>query len=92
MKQKDIMRTVAASWNMLSDVEKEPFAQMHKNDVIRYENEKKDLETKGFFIDQEGQDSRVLGKKIAAKNAPVKPKRVKSAYMLFVIENQKVLA
>ena len=31
---------------------------MHEEDAKRFEKEKKEIETKGFFIDKDGNDSR----------------------------------
>ena len=91
MKQADVMRGLAAAWGKLSETAKKPYLKMHEADVKRYEKEKKDLATKGYFINKEGQDSRTLGKKNAAKDAAVQPKRALSAYLFFSIENLKNL-
>ena len=63
------MKGLAGEWNQLSDKEKTPYVKLQETDVKRFEKETKDLATKGFFINKEGQDNRTL---------KVKVKRVKA--------------
>jgi len=44
----------------MSDAEKKPFIKMHEKDQKRYQKEMSDLEAKGFFINQDGENSREL--------------------------------
>ena len=78
------MKAVAEAWSKFTDAQKKPFIKMHEDDVKRFEKEKKDLETKGFFIDKDGNDSRKLGMKEFAKHAAVQPKRPMTSYMFFM--------
>ena len=66
-------------WNKLSDSERKKFDELHAKDVIRYENQKKELKEKGYFMLEDGtksSDHQVQGKKKATKSAK---KEAKSA-------------
>jgi len=58
----------------MTDAQKKPYNKLHEADVKRFEKEKRDLDTQGFFINKEGQDSRTLRVKVkkgkAAAAAP----------------------
>ena len=60
----DCMRAIAAAWGTMTDSEKKPYNKLHEADVKRFEKEKSDLDTQGFFINKEGQDSRTLRVKV----------------------------
>lgn len=60
----DCMRALAAGWGQMGDAEKKPYNKLRDADVKRFEKEKSDLDTQGFFINKEGQDSRTLRVKV----------------------------
>ena len=64
------MRALAAEWGQMGDVEKKSYNELHYADVKRFEKEKIDLDTQGFFINKEGQDSRTLRVKVKRGKAP----------------------
>ena len=67
----DCMRAVAAEWGKMTEADKKPYVKLHDADVKRYEKEKSDLDTQGFFINKEGQDSRTLRVKVKRGRAVV---------------------
>lgn len=63
----------------MTDADKKKFNDLHDKDVVRYENQKKELKDKGFFILEDGtksSDHQVQGKKKATKS---EKKEAKSA-------------
>ena len=74
-------------WNKLPANEKKKYDDMHDKDVIRYENQLKELEKKGYFTMEDGSkssDHTPKVKKQTAKNDPkddkvekIKPKKKK---------------
>lgn len=60
----DCMRALAAGWGELTEAQKKPYVKLHDADVKRFEKEKSDLDTQGFFVNKEGQDSRTLRVKV----------------------------
>ena len=66
-------------WGKLTDAEKKKFNDLHEKDQVRYENQKKELKEKGYFILDDGSkssDHQVQGKKKASKS---EKKEAKSA-------------
>lgn len=51
----------------------------------------KDLETKGFFINSKGENSKDLSKKKQIDESSIKPKKPLSSFFFFAISNSKIL-
>ena len=83
----------AEIWGGLSDKEKEPYLSLNKKDQERHDRQMKELEEKGFFMNEDGTKSTeadVDPKKRFGKDVLL-PKRPLSAYLFFTGENmQKV--
>ena len=54
-------------WRDMSDTEKAPYMEKFKQDRIRYDEELKQLQTQGYFIDKNGVDSRTMTPKFKIK-------------------------
>lgn len=84
--QKNLKHTEAAKlcgdlWGKLSEAEKQPFIDLANKDKERYEKQLKELQTKGYFIMQDGTKSsdvpmtgkkRKIGEEKTAKKATSK--------------------
>ena len=81
----EFSKEVAAKWNKLTEAEKEPFKKMQEKDQLRHQKEKNDLETKGFFINSDGENSKDLFLKDLRKQVQVVPKPKMSPYFIFNI-------
>lgn len=65
-----------------------------EQDQVRYQKELKDLNTKGYFINKNGENSKDLQKAAFNKKftqTGVQPKKVLSAYMFYMIEIQATI-
>jgi len=75
-------------WAKLEPKELKKYTDMHDEDVVRYENQLKELEKKGYFKMEDGSkssDHAPKVKKVTAKNDPkddvpekIKPKKKKA--------------
>jgi hypothetical protein len=87
MKTPDIMKMIGGLWNELSDTKKKPFVTKAEQDVKRYEKELKHLEKNGYFINENGENSRdlkVKPKKSKVVETDVMPTKTRTAYIYFV--------
>ena len=70
----------------MTDAEKAPFNKLANKDKLRYQNELKQLKEKGFFINEDGENSKDLFLREQKKQTEVKPKARMSPYFFFNIE------
>lgn len=71
----------------MTDKAKAPYVNKSKLDQKRHEKETKDYETKGFFINSDGENS----KDLYQIKYGVQPKRAMSAYFIFMNEYRRAL-
>ena len=94
LKVTEVMKRCAEDWKKVSDASKKKYEKMNEKDKERYQKENKEFETKGFFINSDGVKSTLLNKnhqKLDFEYGTVLPKRVKHAYFIFLIEQQKLM-
>ena len=83
----EIQKLLSNAWKELSDEDKEAFNQKASEDKARYEAEMKEYKQALNVMDDDSVRSTTKKKKKAKKD-PNAPKRVTTAYMLFVKEKR----
>jgi len=85
----EIAKLNGEHWGKLTDAEKKPFEKMQQEDLKRFEKETQQFHELGYFINSDGIKSTFLTKKGKAQEfeiGTVMPKKVSSAYMLYLHE------
>lgn len=80
---------VNQSWHKLTNEQKEEYNKCATNDQKRYEKELKQIEKKGYFINNEGKDSRDLFKVSKSGTKDVKMKEAQKKKVLSKKEEPK---
>ena len=75
----------------MTDAEKAPFVKLAEKEKARYLKETAELKAKGYFINQDGENSKDLFLKKQKEEIQPKPKRTMTSYMAFVSETAKNL-
>lgn len=57
MSQIEAMKQCGAEWSALNEEQKAPFIAKNKEDELRYQAQKKELQEKGYFIMADGSKS-----------------------------------
>ena len=86
-KTPEIAQMVGKAWNELDDTKKQVYQDMYLKDKKRYEQELEQLEKQGFFINQNGENSKDLFQPVIGDEI-VQPKKPFTAFIFFSNANQ----
>lgn len=75
----------------MSDEQKIQYDKIAATDQKRFDKETKEIQTKGYFINKDGENSRDLWRNKERSKNSVKPRKVFSGYFYFNLENFKKL-
>lgn len=81
-KPTEIAQMVGKAWGELDDTKKQVYIDMYLKDKKRYEQELEQLGQHGFFITQNGENSKDLFQPVIGDDI-VQPKKPFSAYIFF---------
>jgi hypothetical protein len=68
----ELSRIKADIWNGLSEKQREPYKKMQQNDALRYQDERRQLEEQGYFVNQDGVKSTDLKGRVKRSRSPIK--------------------
>lgn len=81
----ELMKKASAEWKQLTDKDKEPYVKLNEADKKRYENEMRQFEARGYFINKDGVSSLDLAlRNPKFKPDVVTPKRISTSYQCFM--------
>ena len=77
------MTICAKKWSKLSEADRKIYFKKAVSDRARYENEMKQFNTQGFFINAKGENSMDIFKDRKLGKNVIKPKKVITPYVSF---------
>ena len=76
----------ANKWKEMTDAEKASYLKLAEQDQLRYKNEMTEFKEKGFFINQDGENSKDLFLREQKKQTEAKPRKKFTAFFFFNLE------
>ena len=75
----------ADAWKTMTDAKKKKYEALHQKDIQRYQNQWNQLETKGFFVDQNGVKSTdMVARRFKYPEGTKFPPQTKSAFRFYL--------